>query len=189
MKLKDLLQTLDEDDTVAIGASTSYLYFGSPRNVKEINAVSKGIYAKSKEYENNDRVALKNLPDKISEINSKIRDILKTYKAVALGSENADSKKKSFAGLDEEIMSLVNKIGAYERKRYRYAVKINEYQEYRKTFIPLLEREVVKSYRQEASDYAYIIIVEGNESSRFWTEKEYVNKTGEDSEDEDADEN
>lgn len=55
----------------------------------------------------------------------------------------------------------------------RIKTQLKEADKYINSFVPMLQREVVADYMQEASDYAHVILIEGLEIGRYWLKKEY----------------
>lgn len=173
MKLKDFLETIDKDELVAIGALTSYLYFGAPHNYKEIEELSKKSLNDSKALISSYKAVLKNIPNKRTEMENSLKDLLRTCKTVTIGNSPDKMKEKMFFDLEEGVKDAVNKSAGLENKKCHLINKITKLENYVNKFTPFLDREVITSYRQTASDYAYVIIIEGSEHGGFWTKDEY----------------
>ena len=185
MKLREMLNKMNKNDLVAIGAASSYFYFGEPDNFAEIEDVSKSIYIDSEIDLNDARNSLKRLPDQKSKLEEYLRLILNTYKETALDDTVSFAKKKAkMTELDKEIDKIVKLLARSEQMKFHYRKKVEHLIVYRRDFVPILDREVINHYRQQASDYAYVFIVEGEESGRFWTKNEYDSGISSDDEEE-----
>ncbi len=180
MKLREFLETIDKDDIVAIGAASSFLYFGSPDCTEELEKISKELLADSKKILNDARYSLNNLPSLVQAVEDEYNKRFDEYRDIALGPQRkAEKKKAEIENLRKDIFEICRKMVYYEDKKHSYRYKIMNLSSYRSKFVPLLDREVKGTYRQKASDYALVIFVEGSETGKYWTLDEYQNGGGE----------
>ncbi len=171
--LREELKKIDKNDTVAIGAASCFLYFGAPDNTDEIELVSYDLYEEAGFDLSDTRTNLKNLPARKDELNVDLVERFHKCVDVCTSDETDAKKKQEIRSIEKAVIEITKKLARCEHLRHFYNRKIRDLVLYRRNFVPLLDREVVNQYRQDASDYAYVLIVAGTESGRYWTQDEY----------------
>ena len=175
MKLRELIEKIRDinpDELIAIGAASSFMYFGEP-DYKEIDKVSKGVYKESELILQDIRANLKGLPAQKDALDKKVKEAFELYRDIILNADKVEIKRQKIISLEGDIKKLINRLYECEQRRSIYNRRIKELVEYRSNYTPLLDREVIRHYRQEESDYAYAIIIDGIESGHYWTKREY----------------
>lgn len=154
MKLIELLQTLEPDQLIKIGAKdgTSFFYVGTPKDVLDtFDSKSK----RAGEYDMLISAANDNAIEKVTEQSSVM------YEQVA--------KEYKNAGELPAILRAVfrsDNVKAILKMENRYDKLITQ----RKMTKPLKNREVMGSFESDpiADENVYAIIVEGYEQGKFW---------------------
>ena len=159
MKLKDWInEKTSEGCKVAIGANSSYMYVGCSEKAEA------HIIVDNKKYKN-------------EAMNKKA-----TAEKLLPGMEaKAVEKFLKVTELMHEIKRLQKELDSMMEYNETICDKIKGYHEdinYADNYIDMLEREVIRSYAQDASDYADVAILDGPETGKYWTEAEMLEAEG-----------
>ncbi len=179
MKLFEKLKTLNPEEDVYIGSKSAFFYIGKPDGFnKTVSELDLHWYKTFSNRIKSAQVKLDNY--KATKPSPNMTPITRKVWDTELG-KNVETELKY-----EHFLAI------WEKRVKEYENQVEHAMEVFSKFKPFNAREVKQSYRN-IDDTANIVIVEGEESSRFWFKSEYETycKTGklyEDEEDFELDE-
>lgn len=162
MTLEQKLKELNPKELVFIGANSAFFFIGTPKDFEEqrdgLNADWTDKFAKS----------LRNA-----------ENLLETHKASKPKKTDVPTTKKVWNNIDNQIkveravVEYAEKLKDWEKKKEVLERSVATRYETLYNFTDFGSRQVINCYRNMNND-ANIVIVEGEEASRFWFYEEYL---------------
>lgn len=183
MTIKEYLDTLEDRSFVYIGANSSFLYIGEKEG-----AIQHLLLESEKEYDLlhrkvfNMRDELAGIPHKKENMTDVLKRAERKQKRIlnreCVTKRDVMQQKLDLSALDSKIQICRRQIRDINKYRQDLREKIEVINKRIETYIPFPDRRVVDVYdRQWIEPFGKVIIFDGMEIGKFWTLKEFIERS------------